>query len=451
MGPAGIGLMGIYQNIMGMASTIASCGMAQSGVRQLATSVDDESTLMVVRRALLLANLVLGLFGLLVLWLFREAVAQMVFGEVVHVTEVGWLGVGVFLSLLAGSQTALLQGLRRIGDLARVNVFSAFIGSLAGIACVYYFGEAGVIWFVILSPFSTVLVAVLYTARLPRSHANYDLQSIQKQWQAMLKFGIPLMAGVLLTLGGQLIARSMVLQEIGIEASGYFQAAWTISMTYIGFVLGAMAADYFPRLTQAINDHQRARQLVNEQAEMALLLAGPVLLAMITLAPWVIILLYAEAFSPAVEVLRWQMLGNILKVVSWPMGFILLASGRGWIFVITQFVWNSVYLLSLWYGLEEMGLLIVGVGFFMAYVVSVIVVRLIANKLIGFTSLKVNVWMAAALLATGGITIYLATMGGLISLAFGMTATLLATVYSLRRLNDLLDWSGWFHNKLRGL
>ena len=70
--------MGIYKNIMEMAATIASCGMAPSGVRQLAASADDETTLIIVRRALLLANLMLGLFGLLALWLFRESLAGIV-------------------------------------------------------------------------------------------------------------------------------------------------------------------------------------------------------------------------------------------------------------------------------------------------------------------------------------------------------------------------------------
>ena len=63
----------------------------------------------------------------------------------------------------------------------------------------------------------------------------------------------------------------------------FSQAAWAISMIYVGFVLNAMAMDYFPRLTTALSDHERARKLVNEQGEMALLLAGTVLIAMITL------------------------------------------------------------------------------------------------------------------------------------------------------------------------
>lgn len=440
--------MGIYQNIMGIASTIAGCGMAKSGVRQIAASAGEEATLMVVRRALLLANLMLGVMGMLLLWLFREPVAEIVFGDTVHAREVGWLGLGIFLTLVASSQTALLQGLRHIGDLARVQVFSAFIGALVGIAFVYFWGEAGVVWFVIVTPATSLIVAASYSARLPRSHADYDWYVIKKQWEAMLQLGIPFMAAGMLALATQLIARSIVLQEIGMEASGYFQAAWAISMTYIGFILGAMGADYYPRLTATINNHQYARQLVNEQTEMALLLAGPVLLAMITLAPWVVTLLYAESFSPVVDVLRWQMLGNILKVVSWPMGFITLAAGRGRVFIFTQFVWNSVYLLCLWYGLEEIGFLAVGVGFFIAYLASTSVVRISAIKLIGFTALKVNILMVAALLTLGGFIIYLAGISASSSLYFGIVATIIVGLYSLRRLERLMDLTGWFKRKL---
>ena len=109
------------------------------------------------------------------------------------------------------------------------------------------------------------------------------------------------------------------------DASGYFQAAWLISMTYIGFVLGAMATDYLPRLTETISDKVRTRSLVNEQTEMALLMAAPVLLMMMIAAPLIIEVLYSRSFMPAVEVLRWQVIGDVFKIIGWPMGFIVLA------------------------------------------------------------------------------------------------------------------------------
>ena len=67
-------------------------------------------------------------------------------------------------------------------------------------------------------------------------------------------------------------------------------------MTYVGFLLGAMAADYYPRLTEVIHDKVAAVRLMNDQAQLGLAIGGPVLLLLIGLAPWVIILFYSKEF-----------------------------------------------------------------------------------------------------------------------------------------------------------
>ena len=439
LGPAGVGLMGLYQNIVGLASTLAGCGLGNSGVRQLAASAGEEATLAIVRRALWLANLALGLAGMALLWLLREPVAHWVFSDAAHAGDVGWLGLGVLLTLIAGSQTALLQGLRRIGDLARINIVSAFIGAAVGILLVYWLGEAGVLWFVLAAPAVTIPVAAWYAARLPRPAAHRDWPAIRRQWQAMLKLGIPLMAAGLLTLATQLAARSIILRELGLDASGYFQAAWAVSMTYIGFVLGAMGTDYFPRLTATIHDHHEARKLVDEQAEMALLLAGPVLLGMITLAPWVIHLLYAASFAPAADVLRWQVLGDIFKVASWPMGFILLAQGRGGIFIATELTWNVAYLGAIALGIQTWGLVMAGVGFWVAYLILYGLVALVVSRLIDYIPARRNMVFTLLLSLTGGAIMFLATQSTGKALIVGLAATLGATTYSLSRLDRLMN------------
>jgi PST family polysaccharide transporter len=57
---------------------------------------------------------------------------------------------------------------------------------------------------------------------------------------------------------------------------------------------------------------------------------------MMAMAPWAIRLLYTASFAPAVEVLRWQVLGYVLRVASWPLGFVILAAGDG-----TTFFWSE--------------------------------------------------------------------------------------------------------------
>lgn len=448
LGPAGIGLMGFYLNIMNMTATLAGCGTGSSGVRQIATSRDQAKTLSAVRRALWIGSLMLGLTGMVALWLTREPVAVWIFGNVTHASSVGWLGLGVLLTQIAGSQTALLQGLRRIGDLAKVSVLSAIVAAVTGIVAVHFLGEDGVLWFVLSAPAVNFVVAGYYTAQLPAPQKEYEFAEIRQQWLALLKLGLPLMAAGLLTLITQLVVRSMVLGELGLDASGYFHAAWTISMTYVTFVLNAMAMEYFPRLTAAINDPNQARRLVNEQTEMALLLAGPLLIAMMTLAPWVIHLLYSDSFGAASEVLRWQVLGDILKIATVPIVFIFLALGNGSIAVTVQCVWCTVYLGVVALGIGEYGLLITGVGFAAAYLIYFMVVALFANQLIGHKPSKRNSLLLCVLLLLGVILVFIAPQTGYPALSIGAAATTFVSLYSLYRLDHLMDLRGWLRQRM---
>ena len=94
----------------------------------------------------------------------------------------------------------------------------------------------------------------------------------------MAKLGAAFMLGGLATSATLLLVRGRISQELGLDAAGYFAAAWGITMTYVGFLLGAMAADYYPRLTEVIHDKVAAVRLMNDQAQLGLAIGGPVLL-----------------------------------------------------------------------------------------------------------------------------------------------------------------------------
>jgi len=447
LGPLGVGLLGLYQNIMGVATSLAGCGVANSGVRQLAIYQDDESNSSLVRKAMLYASLLLGLIGMALLWLFREKVAQSVFGNSEHATEIGYLGIGVFLSIFSAYQTAILQGMRRLGDLSRVQVLGALASAVIGIIAIWLWGAGGMMVFILTGPAASVMVAIFYTNLFSDVEPLRDWNQLRRQWQSMFSLGIPLMAAGLMTLVVQLMARSFLMQNIGLEATGYFQAAWVISTTYLGFLLNTMAVDYFPRLSSAIHDREQANRIVNEQTEMMLLLAGPVLIAMMAFAPWVIELLYSKSFSPAIDILRWQVLGDIIKVVSWPMGFIVVAQGRGGLFIGTQLNWNVVYLGILWFGLPEFGLVITGVGFFIAYIAHIVVVYFVARKLIDFKIELRNLWLFLSLLVSVVIIYATSIIATYISYMVGLFLAMSVGFYSFRRLNTLMNLSEWIKKK----
>lgn len=444
LGPAGVGLMGLYQNFLNMVATLVACGVGSSGVRQIAATSDDIEVLSLVRRALFYGNLMLGCLGMLVLWCFSSPIASFVFDSSQYTNEVGLLGVGVFLTLIAGSQTALLQGLRRIGDLARIKIGSAAVAAAVGIALVYWLGEQGVVWFVVAAPAGSVIVASYYARKLPRPEANVDWFEVRMQWIGMVRLGIPLMLATLLTLITQLAVRMLINDQMGLEAVGHLQAVWTISMTYIGFVLGAMGADFYPRLTAIIDDHLSSRNLVNQQVEMSLLIACPILLALLVLAPWVIVLLYSSEFLPVVNFFHWQVLGDLFKVCSWPIYFLLLSSGQSGIYLLIQIIWNSAFyfLASNWVG--DYGLQSVGMSYVVSNVLILLILFMFTKRSIGFIpSLPSLIYFVVVLIGVVswlGISATLTTepsylMGGLFFVLVSFSSVLM-----LNQRTSLLHW-----------
>ena len=386
LGPSGLGLIGLLQNLMTTVSKTASLGFGTVGTRQVAKAVGrgDPVAVAAARRALFWGSLGLAALGALATWLLREVLARVVLGDAGMAGEVGWLSLGVALAVGSGSQRALLNGMRRMGDLARISVGSALLATIGGVGAIAWLGEDGVLAFVLVSPLAGFLLGHLYVARIPRNRGpRTPFRALLSQWAVLARLGVAFMLAGLTPTLGQLAVRTLIQRELGPEALGHFEAAWMISMTYIGFVLGAMGTDYYPRLSAVIQDSATANRLVNEQTEVALLLAGPVLVVMLGFAPVVIQLLFSSQFGDSVAVLRWQVFGDVLKVVSWPLGFIMLATGDGRHFVFAEATAMAVFVGATWVGLPLIGIQATGVAFVSLYVVYLPIVYWFAARRTG--------------------------------------------------------------------
>lgn len=441
LGPSGVGLIGLYSNILATASTLSGLGLNSSGVRQIAHANSTDSKLLIVsvKKSLLLASIILGLIGAICTWLLRGPISMLVFKSPNHSINIGWIAIGIFFTVLSGSQAAILNGMRRITDMAWVTVISSVTSALIAVLSVYFFAASGITVFIISTPILTFFIGQHFLSRIPYPSEIVSFSDIKQQLQLLIKLGSVLMISGLLTTGTQLIVRTKINHDLGIEATGHFQASWTISMLYIGFILTAMGADFYPRLTSVISKPSLVNKMVNEQTEVALLLAGPFLIGTITFSPQIINTLYLQSFEPSIALLRWQILGDLLKIISWPMGIILLASGSGKKYFLVELIWNSCYLMFLFLTIKYFSLASAGIGYFLSYLVFVIVVYLFASKHSGFRFSLLNkkiILIYTIVLGLLFITIHWSIIVGYI---FGSMATFFAIIFSIYTLLNFVE------------
>lgn len=445
LGPAGVGLTGVYFNLIDAAATIAGLGVGSAGTRQIAAATADGEAAAGarVRRALLWITFGLSLIGSITFWLASDWIAGSILKEPDLAGDVAWLSIGVALTVATVSQGAVLTGFRRIGDLARIRVFSGVAGAALGVLILWQWGYNGLLATVLVVPVLTFVAGLWYLSRLERVDAPpTPLKALAAEWRFLVSLGSAFMLSALVSTLGHLAVRAIIQRELGADALGQFQAAWSIGMMYLGFVLGAMGTDYYPRLAASIKDHATAVRLVNEQTEVALLLCGPVLLAMLALAPWVIWLLYSAEFAPAADVLRWQLLGDILKVMSWPLGFVLVAAGAGKTYILTESSGIGVFIAAVAIGVPFAGVSATGFGFLALYVWYLPLVFVLARRRIGFHWMPVVIRQAIALIAAAAAVAGAAHVSPLLAAAFGLPAAAAFGIYGLARLGRMAGLGG---------
>lgn len=441
LGPAGFGLMGAFTAIADMARSVVAMGVSNSGVRQIAESVssgDAEKialTVLVLRRT----SLVLGLCGALLLMFFSSPISTLTFGTRDHAWGVALLSIAIFFRLVAEGQGALLQGMRRIGDMAKVAMFGSVLGTVAGIPLIYWLRQDGIVPSLIAVSCASALATWWYSRKVRINRPAASHAEVKVEVRSLLKLGLAFMASGLLMMGAAYAVRIILIRHAGLEAAGLYQSAWTVGGLYVGFVLQAMSADFYPRLVGAISDHAVANRLVNEQAHISLLLAGVGVLATISFAPVVLHLLYSADFAGAIETLRWICLGMMLRVITWPMGYIIVARGVQKIFFLTEVAWTAVnvglsLLLVNWMGAKG-----AGIAFFASYIFHGLMIYPIARHMTGFRWSAENVRTAAwilSLVAVVFLSFYV--LSAPLAIAVGCLATAIAAIHSVYTLMNLV-------------
>jgi PST family polysaccharide transporter len=247
------------------------------------------------------------------------------------------LAAAVCLYVVADGHNALLQGLRRIGDLAKATILGAALGMVASVGMVYAFGEDGIATALIALSALTGGAAVWFSAKVTLPKVGVSVRSSLVETGALLRLGAAFLVSGILMMGAAYAVRTMIFRLEGATEAGMYSAAWTLGGLYVNVILQAMAADFYPRLVAVIETPSQANRLVNQQIQVGLLLAVPGVLATLVLAPEVISVFYSSEFSGAAEILRWICAGIALRVITWPIGFIVVARNVPVLFI----AWRS--------------------------------------------------------------------------------------------------------------
>jgi PST family polysaccharide transporter len=367
MGASGIGLIGLFNTFSGNVAAFAGWGLGTSGVRLIAGAPEEAqpSKVAAVRRM----GWALSLLGFALALILFWPVGLATFASSRYAAEMAIVALAVPCVIASSAWSAVLQASGRIASLAKVQVAGALTGLVLGLPAIWLWGTVGIALSIFLA--AAVPAFVLWRAARAGCPAVPGASVESADLRQLVRLGGALMVvGWLGQLSAYLVRLAIVRQE-GLDAAGYYQAAYAISGSLPGFVFAAMGADFFPRVAAA-KDEAEARGITEKQILAGLLLGVPLIVALLTLGKLSIRLLYADTFDAAIPLLAWMTWGVFARLVAWPLGFWMMARRSPRAFILVEGAACVISLVLPLLLMGRLGLAGAAVGFFWAAILYVV-------------------------------------------------------------------------------
>lgn len=429
VGVLGVGVGGLLLQASNLVQAFLGLGIGSSGVRSIAAARGRGDDIAVARayKTLRTLSLLTGITSALLCAIFSAQLSLVSFGSRDHEVDFALIGLAALFQQVSQGQSALLRGLGMIKELAALNIAAAFLGLIAAAPCYIFLGVKGLALAIVLATAANLLASWWYARRITLPAVGMPWGEIRAEARDLVRLGMAFVGTAAAGMSASYVIGCLIRAQVGPEGNGYYQAASGISIVLAAYVLNAMAQDYYPRLVTLIHKPAEASKLIGDQTEMALLMSAPILVAVSAAAPWLLAVAYSGQFVSASQMVMWLALGCLGRVMSWPLGFALLAEGKPSLVLFYELCFAALSVLFAWLGLVLGGLNGAAAAFPLLYLAYWAVMSLLIRSRVGFLPSKELVLIFAAL----SVAILLA--GSLTPLPGLMLAAVVA-VYCTRRV-----------------
>jgi O-antigen/teichoic acid export membrane protein len=420
-------------------------------VKDIATAfgTGNEVRIAIITKVLRRILWITGIIGALLSLVLSPFLSQFTFGNRDYTIAFIWISITLLLNQISSGQMALLQGMRKLQYLAKANLIGSILGLITTVPLYYFLGVDGIVPGIIVSSIITLLLSRYFSKKISILPINVSLIRTIAEGKSMLVLGFMISLSGIMVSGSSYFVRIFINYSGGIEQVGLYNAGFAIINTYVGLIFTAMATDYYPRLAAVSHSNILSKQIINQQAEIALLIISPILIVFLVFINWVVVILYSNKFIAINEMIYWAALGMFFKAASWSVAFIFLAKGTSRLFFWNE-LFSNIYLLGLNIaGYHYLGLKGLGISFMISYFLYFLQVYYIAKIKFEFNFtkefIKIFILQFVLALISFSTVIYFAKIP---SYVLGGCVILTSSIYSILELERRTEFLSLFKKKI---
>ncbi len=306
---------------------------------------------------------------LLAAWLLQSAAMSPVFV---------WLGLALPAMTANNLLLAIINGKKEVSIYVTANIIGSIISLLVIGLLASNFGLIGALIAFTINPAIVLLATALMVARRGWFRTRFLWGEInQSALRDLSGFGLMALTAALTTPITFIVIRDYLARNLGLDAAGYWQASWKISEIYLMLVTTTLTLYYLPRLAEIRTAPELKAEIFKVyRFVMPIVVVGA--LTIYLLRDFIILTLFTSEFLPMRDLFPWQLAGDVIKIGSWVLAYIMLGRAMVKVFVITEISFAASFLALSWLLVELYGL----TGMAMAYAINYMAYWLVMGYLV---------------------------------------------------------------------
>ena len=336
VGPSGYAAIGQFQNFIQIITAFAGSSVNTAVVKYTAEYYDDESKQRAIWKT---AGTLVVLFSTIIsffILIFQKQLSLYIFKTTECQSIFIWFSIFLLFFNFNMLLLAILNGKKEISKLVIANIVGSLLSlAITGLLTIKFRLYGALIALTInqsITFFVTLLIC--YKSkwfRVTDLFGKIDTGVLKKLSSFALMGIVSVVFGNL----AQIILRNLIIDEYSLDYAGYWDAMTRLSGGYLMFASTILGIYYLPRLSE-LKKYKDIKQEVNYGYKVILPLACLMSLSVYLFKDFIIGILFTKEFLPMKELMFWQLLGDVIKIGSWIISFMMLSKAMTKIFVITE-------------------------------------------------------------------------------------------------------------------
>jgi polysaccharide transporter, PST family len=355
VGPSGLAVVGQLQNFIAMSTTLSNGAIAQGVVKYTAEYKSIREKQKIFSSSLII-SLASSFFVSFVLISLSQYWSELILKNIKYDSVFIVFGVTVLLFSLNTILMSILNGQKEIKKYVIVNMASSLVALLLTSFLIIQWGLIGALYALVINQSIIFFVTLAFVIKSKWFKLKYFTHGVDKDsFFKLSKFALMAVTTVLTVPVSHLIVRNYMGENLGWDEAGYWQGIWYISGIYLMIITTSLNVYYLPRLSE-IKDKSELKQEVLAGYKLIMPIAILLALSIYLLKEYVILVAFSESFMPMVDLFLWQLVGDVIKIASWLLGYITLAKAMTKTYISLEifgslsFIGLSIYFIDL-YGL----------------------------------------------------------------------------------------------------